>query len=52
MHQHTIQGGRITLTFNGIKEEDIKEGQPVQPRQVVHSLLGQTQSLGDSTLGA
>ena len=27
MHQHTIQGGRITLTFHGIKEEDIKEGQ-------------------------
>jgi len=45
MNQHTIEGGRITLTFNGIEEEDTKEGQPVQPSQVVHSLLGQTHSL-------
>jgi len=45
MHQYTIQGGRITLTFHGIKEEDIKEedikeGQQAHPNQVVHSMRG------------
>ena len=44
MHQHTIQDGRITLTFHGIKEEDIKEGQQAPPNQVVHSMRGQTHS--------
>ena len=39
MQQHTIQGGRITLTFHGIKE-----GQQAPPNQVVHSMRGQTHS--------
>jgi len=48
MHQHTILGGKITLTSHGIKEEDIKEGQQVQPNQVVHNMLGQTHSLNNN----